>query len=903
MRGQSTEECVARVAASGKMSQADARNIIEGLAERAEEMRKTGIDDPVVTAAWDAVRKIKDSARDTRLAALRNASIRNEALARIDAEGGLRELQGSEKTLGVTLGLTGLRGGTKAGQVIRSMLYYVPGASLWRTAEGMDHYLSRAWISRAENGLRQAGVLKAALSGSEDRGVAEAFRRMSGSPPDPRYPVSNIAQKIADVLHPLLEESRVRLNNEGARIGNAIDHITRGTWDSRQLRLAAGKNATREEAYQAWRARDVPRMAEKTFEDALPGRTVDAVTGLERDETMEEARERMVRSIYDATESGVHKSYAGDEAPGYTPPAFEGTRNLARSVSHQRVVYWKDSQAFYDHQREFGGAGSIYRQVSETLTGSARKTALMHNFGTNPQGNFTLLIDAVKSKYRTSDNKELFDSEIEHLQNALNYLDGSNNLPVNEAYANLAETYMAWQAARHLGGVTLTHAFAAPATVSGELAHHGVSRLATFGNIMRAILTGAGPAERREILADAGAFALGAHTAINRYRVQGTGLPGWISFMMAHYMTVNPLPKLIDRIQTEGARAVLMRRLGAAAGGTFDRLIPEQQEILRHYQINEPEWDMLRAAPGTSLGTERYMSPRDALAVPDAVVTNHLLTMKQITPTTAPEVVARAVARYRWDLGDRVGMYLNDTAEHATVTPGARERALAFMGRPGSRGWLMSRLFYQFKIWSMAAANQQINREIASTRYLSGGRVAWNIGTLLTLSTVMGAMRMATNDALVGNPQRDFTKPLTLLAAMAQGGGIGIYGDFLFGEISRLGSNGLAVLSGPAGSDTDRLMRIAGRFTTDLQNEGGGKALQHLWPELAHFGVGLIPFANLVYLKGALDYMLWYHLYNTVDPNWWRRTNMRLQKETGRTMMGYRPGGSVPWGVPPFLSR
>jgi hypothetical protein len=76
-----------------------------------------------------------------------------------------------------------------------------------------------------------------------------------------------------------------------------------------------------------------------------------------------------------------------------------------------------------------------------------------------------------------------------------------------------------------------------------------------------------------------------------------------------------------------------------------------------------------------------------------------------------------------------------------------------------------------------------------------------------------------------------------------------------------------------------------------------------LWPDLAHFAVRHIPFANLIYLKGTADYMLWYHLYEAASPGWWERTNRRLERERGRSMMGYSPGGGVPWGTPLYMQN
>jgi len=100
----------------------------------------------------------------------------------------------------------------------------------------------------------------------------------------------------------------------------------------------------------------------------------------------------------------------------------------------------------------------------------------------------------------------------------------------------------------------------------------------------------------------------------------------------------------------------------------------------------------------------------------------------------------------------------------------------------------------------------------------------------------------------------------------------------------------VSTLAGPVAGDADALVRV---FEGWKQGKMG-------WPDLVHFATRHVPFANLVYLKGALDYMLFYHLYEAASPGWWERTNNRLRHEQGRTMIGFTPGGGVPWGVPPL---
>ena len=150
-RSRSPEECISRVMAAGRITESQASTIIENLADRAEQMRKTGADDPVVTAAWRAAQEIKEAAIRNRAEVVRNASIRQNVLDRIDREGGLRSLTGAERTLGFGY----LRRGTKAAQVIRSLIHIVPGSSVYESAEGLGHGLSKQWISQVDVGLRR----------------------------------------------------------------------------------------------------------------------------------------------------------------------------------------------------------------------------------------------------------------------------------------------------------------------------------------------------------------------------------------------------------------------------------------------------------------------------------------------------------------------------------------------------------------------------------------------------------------------------------------------------------------------------------------------------------------------------------------------------------------------------
>ncbi len=105
---------------------------------------------------------------------------------------------------------------------------------------------------------------------------------------------------------------------------------------------------------------------------------------------------------------------------------------------------------------------------------------------------------------------------------------------------------------------------------------------------------------------------------------------------------------------------------------------------------------------------------------------------------------------------------------------------------------------------------------------------------------------------------------------------------------------------GPVIGDALSLANIFMKFRDDAYNWELGKAhrkdgpFADIWPELFRWGQHHTPFINLIGLKSALDYLAFWHIYNTLSPGWWDRHNRRLQRETGRTIIGYAPGEPPP---------
>jgi hypothetical protein len=116
--------------------------------------------------------------------------------------------------------------------------------------------------------------------------------------------------------------------------------------------------------------------------------------------------------------------------------------------------------------------------------------------------------------------------------------------------------------------------------------------------------------------------------------------------------------------------------------------------------------------------------------------------------------------------------------------------------------------------------------------------------------------------------------PEAFLAAALQGGGLGIYGDFLFGEANRYGGGTLETLAGPGigtVSETIDLLQRARGVVTGGDVDFGGDAIRLLKSNT--------PFANLFYTKEAMNYMVWYQLQEMNNPGYLQRAERRAENQ------------------------
>jgi hypothetical protein len=237
-------------------------------------------------------------------------------------------------------------------------------------------------------------------------------------------------------------------------------------------------------------------------------------------------------------------------------------------------------------------------------------------------------------------------------------------------------------------------------------------------------------------------------------------------------------------------------------------------------------------------------------------------------------------------------MYYNDAADYSTVTPRIRERSI-LAPKPGSSFEGPLSLLTQFSAWPLAATHQIIGKTLYES--LTKGRAVWVLGTALALSTISGHIRREARDRLAGrppeSPRNAWDLGFMLLRDAAAGGLLGVVGEHLIGSIGQQVQQGSTPIGGPFVGDLARLSEIGYQYAHSLATTGKYDP----WPDLVHMATGKVPFANLFYTKGAIDYLAWYHLYEAASPGWWERTNKAIKAERGKGMAGYMPGAPIPY--------
>ena len=230
------------------------------------------------------------------------------------------------------------------------------------------------------------------------------------------------------------------------------------------------------------------------------------------------------------------------------------------------------------------------------------------------------------------------------------------------------------------------------------------------------------------------------------------------------------------------------------------------------------------------------------------------------------------------NLTTKLSSYLTDAADTAIPTPGAKERAIMNLGT--ERGTVLGeaiRAIMQLKGFPITYVTKGLTQQYHAKKQ-AGESGIYGIAQMMVGTTIMGYLSMTTKDILKGKSpaevydDREGINYKTFVRAFTQGGGGGIYGDFVFGEFNRFGRTPLETFAGPTlgtAADALKLWASLRDGNTDQVTSNGFRML-----------VSNTPYINLFYTKSALDYLFLYGMMEKTNPGYLKRMEKKIEKDT-----------------------
>lgn len=803
--------CISATAEELGLKESDVREI----AERLEKYKSRQVALGNVSRLDEKVRAFAQTeAERVRLAAaLKRKQAALNVLIRQEIEADLATLkgQGTEPAWAVVAKLTGLYTGVKNAR---------KSASARRIA------LEGDWLGGmlAEFRKELPGMVEVLKRPKQSKGVLDDIVRewrQEGSTKNAD------AAKAAKILAKYAEAARIEANRAGANIGRLEGWGGPQSHDEALL-LRAGKDQ--------W------------VRDVLPALDLERSFG----EGVDEAEAAQILSeTWETIVTGQGLRLTAKEKGQRVGPA-----NLARSLEKHRVLHFRDADSWLAYNDRYG-RGNVFTGMIDHLHGMARTVSMMQTFGPNPQVMLESVLETERRAIREGGGsiqqkqKRLaklsadLDKPEGIIGRAFAEVMGDTFRPANLTAAKWGAGIRAVESMAKLGGAVIS-SVTDLVTYAHAMRFQGRGILESYAEGIGALFAGKSAQERRQISLMLGVGADAMLGDIHARYAAEDNMPGRISGGMNRFFKLSGLTWWTDRLTTTFA-SMSSAHMAEQSGKAWDQLDGAYRMTLESHGIGAERWAHVQAMV-TKEGNYRFVWPERARELADLSERDR----------RALELDLRA--------------FFADEAQFGIIQADDRTRMFTTQGqRPGTALGEAIRFLMQFKSFPVAYT-QKILAPALRGRGVERQRDWGGIAHLIAMSTVLGYVAMTAKDALKNRTPKDPTKYETILAAFAQGGGLGIYGDFLFGTADRFGGTLYSKLAGPAiGTGAD----IYDLYTKARSGDAG--AGDAFWLALNN-----TPYANLWYTRAALDLAILNQIQEWISPGTLRRREKNIKRDFGQ---------------------
>ena len=605
----------------------------------------------------------------------------------------------------------------------------------------------------------------------------------------------------------------------------------------------------RQVSFESWRDFILPRLD--------VGRMLDETTG-----------QPILRNRLDLALRDAFEKIRTDGMVAMRPSGVAQGKSMARRHADHRFLVFRDPDSWMQYMDRFGRSNAFDAMLAHVDT-MARDIAALEVLGPNPPATLTMLkqtvereaamVDGQTGGQRTMDRAR---SRMRLADDVWAYYTGKTNAPIDgmwaAGFAGLRQTLVAAK----LGAASISAITDFNFTrIAGKMV--GLSTSRTMRDYLK--LMRPGNMEDRKLAVRLGLIADGwsqIASAQARYvgEVSGPEITQRLSDFVMNVSLLSP--------HTQAGRwAFGMEFAGLLADSqarSFGDLPAPLLNTMRKYGIDAGDWSFMQRVPAYEHEGARFLRASDVEAFGDSAT---------------DRAGARRTATKLLEM-------IQTETEFAIPSASLRGRA-AFIGdsRPGTFQGELLRSTLMFKNFAITFLTLQRQR-LASL----GGPKQRGIylADLLISTTVMGGMALQLKELSKGRDPRPADTAEFWGAAFLQGGGLGIFGDFLFSDVNRFGGGLAQTMAGPVV-----------QFADDLRRLTLGNALQLPGDTDTNFGAELIRFvrnntpgASIFYARLGLERLVLDRLQLQIDPKAqarFRQTERRVQREQGQRYF-WRPG-------------
>jgi hypothetical protein len=549
-----------------------------------------------------------------------------------------------------------------------------------------------------------------------------------------------------------------------------------------------------------------------------------------------------------------------------------GSGPLANQNAEHRFLVFNDGKAWRAYQKEFG-EGDAFSSMMSYINRMARDVAAMERLGPDPGGTVEWLKQLIAKEgqkagsgeasllpYSGTKGMDYARGRIDKLDRMWASMRGELETPVNSKWANGFAAGRNVITSSVLGGATLA-SLGDAGTQALARGFSGIPATSMMGDIVKAFT----PQGRRDAVEAGLILDQAMHTFNRQARYVGSmSGPQWSLYLSDRILTWSGLTAWTQAGRHAFGLA-FMREAAVRADFAFNAMPTAFKATFERYGISAKDWDVMRGAGVHDSDGLRLLRPKE-IAAKDEKLAERYLTM------------------------------INSEMEYAVPTNSVRAKTfLVSQDQPGTLWGEITRSFAQFKSFSAVFGILNMMRYvpmIASDNGAVRARGAKYAGALLISTTVLGGLSMQLKQIAAGRDPRNMNDKKFWGAAMLQGGGLGLFGDFFFADVNRFGGGLPSTLSGPTV-----------QHLWDIWTLTGGNAIQLAQGEDTNAGRELVdvlkantPGGNLWYLRLGYEHLVLDQLQYLVDPKAnaaFKRKQQWWKKQTGQDFW-WQPGQAVP---------